>query len=203
MDRETFYREIIAQPNGHYRFVAQMDNLNRKQDGEYDKTQADKMTIWVPSSPFEEFNLVLSLCNDGLHRITLDLDFYAPARLQRIGNSEYWALLPDPKDDDDDGDFGYDSGIRTFKLGDDLRFVKSTNNWHGYGSTPLTWEEMTHFSNIDRVYYHASVTKGFFALRPPWVQKPAPKDEKGDTKGEAPPGGKSLKELLEEEGETF
>lgn len=120
------------------RLVANQMNLGNYED------KSDVMSIWEPQSVDEEFNLVLSLCTDGKHRVLIDVDrpTYAQPPLRLPGSSLYGTSA-----------------------------VPSTSHWHIYHHYGATFSaQLDSLAGNDG--YLANVKRaGFAALRPPWVYK--------------------------------
>jgi hypothetical protein len=145
--RAAFYYNVIC-TEGTKRFVATSDLKNDSQKG----AGAAPMQIFVPEID-SEYDLVLSLCQDGTQRITVDWDQYADTPLDAI--------------------YDYDLKVRGVQDADVKICTPSTSNWHLWGTKPVHWgTTATALLLVDNEgYYTMNSHKGFCALRPPWKLK--------------------------------
>lgn len=68
--KKVFWENVIELPRGEKRLVAKVDSW-----GEYDgKESMSSQRLFVPNSPHQEFDLVLSLATDGKYYPCMDLD---------------------------------------------------------------------------------------------------------------------------------
>ena len=123
--------------------------------------------LWVPATPEDDFNLVLSLCTDGCHRPVVDLDF-PKDKLSFKDDSSLSRVLMYV----DDGRGGRQQII--FKGA--VVVFPSTNFAHLYTDVPMTFSEYTDLlgeipGEDASAYRTNTVNAGFGALRPPWVKK--------------------------------
>lgn len=142
--RQGFWRNVICS-GYHKRLVAKNPDLDKK---DYDNL--DELNIFVPQTPYDDFNLVLSLTTSGSHWLTLDWDMDAK-------------IAP-----------GVVRNLVRQKVGRAVKVVTpSTSNWHVWGNWEIDWE--THVQALFRAdndsYYQRNWKKGFCALRPPWITK--------------------------------
>jgi hypothetical protein len=143
--KSAFYHNVIC-TNGTKRLVANCPKLGSS-NGEC--SGRAPLHIFVPDE-HSEYDLVLSLCQDGTQRITLDWDRNEDNALDVVFNS-----MPNrPKTD--------------------IAIVTpSTSHWHIWGQKTETWTSVVDslFSCGNSGYYEMNANKGFCSLRPPWKLK--------------------------------
>jgi hypothetical protein len=102
------------------------------------------MRIWAPTTPDDEFNLVLSLCTDGKHRTLIDVDetTYDKPPFRLTGSQLYGASV-----------------------------VPSTSHWHVYHHHGVTLQTQIKYLDGNEKYADHVKRAGFAALRPPWIHK--------------------------------
>jgi len=155
--RQTCYDNVVCLSDAHKRFVAHAPDLGDYKDGA--PSGADNTTLFVPESPFDDFDLVMSLGTDGRHRLTLDWD--RPDIDTLIGS-------------DTIGTIATISGHRVRPR--DLVVTPSTSNYHVWSNREsFSWKNITDMLAHDLVgnpkYAEVNTTKGWCALRPPWKTK--------------------------------
>lgn len=101
------------------------------------------------------YNLISSLCEDGLHRPALDLDGF---------------------DHDSDQSEILDSVSAVFDSPGVVVLVRSTSHWHAYlPEVAYTWKQyldvLSSSALLERNYVQASIGRGQTLLRPPHVRK--------------------------------
>jgi hypothetical protein len=149
--REAFWNNVILTGDTK-RLVARAPKLDGDSTG-----PSAPMEIFVPTNCGAEFDLVLSLCEDGTQRITVDFDAWKE-------------LLPH-------GALGkYNAAVMTINKFHEVSatiVTPSTENWHIWGTAPTTWDDVrVAFSSIDNHgYMGMNSHKGFCGLRPPWKNK--------------------------------
>lgn len=177
--RESFYENVIVCPEpGVKRLVMKRDLVAAqraviKGDGDYifqmELEEKIEQRMWVPTGPDDnDYNLVLSLCTDGLHRPVFDLDFERDQlQFQTDKNTRTQCRAYVTHD-----------GSRTelrFPSGESYVF-DSTNHCHLYIQRPSLFTEYLAYLEMvpgdDGYKYMSNVRRrGFGALRPPWVKK--------------------------------
>lgn len=122
----------------------------------------------VPDSPhdyvevdYKSCNLVSSLCEDGLHRLAIDVDREV---VGVDGRDDFWIV----------------NGPRSVFPGDKLTIIPSSTegHFHVYGTKGYEWEEYEALLEsammrgvISGGYKRFSIRDGMSTLRPPWVKK--------------------------------
>lgn len=149
VNNEWFFNEIVLKQK---RFVAHVDNLDN-----YGASKNMRLFLPRKNTNLESFNLVTSLCSDGLHRPLFDIDL--------------------PRDDfvvDGKGFRIARTNIITFSSDTRYWLLRSTHNFHLYVDKPFLYKMykrslLRYHSNLA---YTRNVEKiGFGSLRPPWVKK--------------------------------
>ncbi len=124
--------------------------------GTYDNGSVQQGGPLLEPDATHTFNLISSLCSDGLHRPALDVD------LARSLYDETWIL---------------ESTARALEVPiDSLTAAPSTTNWHVYGILPaLPWDDYSelirHCGLLEGAYVRASEARRQTLLRPPFITK--------------------------------
>lgn len=120
--------------------------------------------------PEDQANLVTSLCDDGLHRVAIDIDH--PCELMSVTGARVLVVNVD----------GVAKIVDLNLVGrkSDLVPSSSENHFHLYGDRPLTWYVYSGWLNslaeqgvIGQGYEAVSLARGFTTLRKPGVKKSA------------------------------
>jgi hypothetical protein len=148
--KETFWNNVISLPDGHRRLVAYADL-----SGDSDREGATPgMNIFVPQSPFDEFDLVLSLGTDGQHRVTVDWD-NASGDDPHAAIAHYASIRP--------------LGKRPPRA---AIATPSTDHWAIWGTGSVSFPRlMEAHEKSNPGYWTMNHDKGYCALRPPWKNK--------------------------------
>jgi hypothetical protein len=153
--KTAFYHNVIC-TRGTKRLVATSE-MQGASTG-----KASPMLIFVPDE-HSEYDLVLSLCQDGTQRITVDWDDSAPvhdplACIYRYAEKMKQWCAPSAWP------------ITKYAI---ATVTPSTDNWHLWGNTPVTWTEVvTALKAVNNDgYLTMNQGKGFCGLRPPWRLK--------------------------------
>lgn len=183
MDKQTFWDKVICLQGGVRRFVAKKDfaknarvrETKPNQEGAYSGSADDEddfvpYAIFLPETPDDDFNLVLSLANDGAHYPLYDLDLlnYKTTKWKKSGRnlvtyvqhrgSQTELKIPLPP------------------TGETTITPSTSGNTHVWSSRRCSWEtyleQLAQVPGEDAAAFRKAVTiKGFGGLRPPWVVK--------------------------------
>jgi len=125
------------------------------EDGRYDDGTPESSGPLNTPDASHPYNLVSSLCEDGLHRPALDYDVRCTEHEAR----DAWALI-------------FPEEV--------IELVASTTHWHVYVPTlPMTWPAYSALLRalagglVEERYVGASINRGQTLLRPPHIHKPA------------------------------
>lgn len=146
--RHAFWNSVIC-TQGTKRLVARSAMENNSNG------PASPMQIFVPQSADDDFDLVLSLCEDGTQRMTVDWD--------NSNERPHEAIA--------------DYSVKVRELGPHRARVTvatpSTSNWALWGDAEITWATVTSVLLLvgNTGYYEMNHQKGFCGLRPPWKNK--------------------------------
>lgn len=122
------------------RFVARSEFMAESRGNTH-----QSMPIWEPKSPDDDFNLVLSLCTDGMHRPLVDVDefTYEYSTKERLPGTKMFARS----------------------------VVPSTSHWHVYHHYGVDFNRQLKLLDSNASYKDNVQRAGFASLRPPWVSK--------------------------------
>lgn len=201
MTRQAFYDDVICVQPDVKRLVAKRDMeiadellkaqiedrfTDKKSDDGYTMIRIEneiqtETRLWVPEGADDDFNLVLSLCSDGLHRPVFDLDF---------PKDQMAFDLKPPTSGLAHRAYIIHQGSRTeFKFPSGQIWVfDSTNHCHVYSSAPMMWEDYTELlagvpGEDARKFLRNVTSKGYGGLRPPWVRKQEKVENDEDSQG--------------------
>jgi hypothetical protein len=152
--RAAFYDQVICTQKTK-RLVA-VATLEGESNDRFGVTSG--MQIFVPNSPYDEYDLVLSLCVDGSQRVTVDWD---------------QGFMDDPMGVIAD----YYMLVRGCPLSRAHTRVTtatpSSHHWALWGDAQVSWDTVrTVLANVNNPGYLAmNEGKGYCALRPPWRNK--------------------------------
>lgn len=182
LDKQTFYEKAIrCGPNKEHRRLVMKRDLEKadmiiresqqKGDDGYGITvqrePETNTTLFVPAGPEDDFNLVSSLCTDGLHRPVLDLDFGKDELEFHLTGGPY-------------GNRAYvvhrGSRIEVKFPDGDLIVTDSTNNCHVWLQGGCLFSQYVELLGLvpgeDARKFATNVkNKGFGCLRAPWIKK--------------------------------
>lgn len=154
--KTAFYHNVIC-TRGTKRLVATAD-----MEGQSTGKATKDMHIFVPDE-HSEYDLVLSLCQDGSQRITVDWD------------DDQGILTPS------DCIYQYSDKMRRYFAPSVYPVTKyalgvvtpSTDNWHLWGKVPVDYLEVVNALKAvgNPGYLEMNKNKGFCGLRPPWRLK--------------------------------
>ena len=168
ISKQQFWEEVIEISPVIRRYVGKRELLTREQIvqlGGYEQ-QKKKLTeeitgMFIPLGPDDDFNLVYSLCTDGMHRPVFDLD-YPKEQLTFGGNNKLYIV---------------EGGSRhEFKTPGNLIVVDSTTHCHAYCQTPVFFTEYLEYlaelpGEDAQKFRHNVERMGYGGLRPPWIVK--------------------------------
>ena len=142
----SFYQQVVRLPYlDHKRLVAKSTNVR----GNDSYASSDDLTIFVPSSWQDEYDLVLSLGTDGHHHMLIDWDNEARHM--------------------DEQPLSWPANV----LVSEMIAVRSTTNWHAWSHKTVGFDKImrVHRELGNEAYAAMNVYRGYCGLRPPWLTK--------------------------------